>query len=279
MSETLHRSQPIAVFDSGVGGLSVLKALVELLPGEHFSFLADERYLPYGDKPQHEITARVLTLSNWLKQQGNKALVIACNTATAAGATQVRLQHPGWPIVGIEPAVKPATMMSKTGVVGILATTNTVASERFRSLVERFDPLAKVIAKPCPGLVELIEQAPLNEVAVEGLLRPTVEELVREGADVIVLGCTHYPFVAHVVSRLAGDSVAVIETGLPVARQLRARLEQEALMNVDLGEIDRIDATARVHFYTTGAPEQFKAKLVSLMGSAWANVKVCHAPV
>ena len=271
MSETLHRSQPIAVFDSGVGGLSVLKALVELLPGEHFSFLADERYLPYGDKPQHEITARVLALSNWLKQQGNKALVIACNTATAAGATQVRLQHPGWPIVGIEPAVKPATMMSKTGVVGILATTNTVASDRFRTLVERFDPLAHVLAKPCPGLVELIEQVPMDKSAVAAHLAPVVNEFVSSGVDVIVLGCTHYPFVSDVIESLAGPGVRVIETGVPVARQLASRLGEAGLMRP--AGAARSDSQ-RVTFVTTGDPQRFSEKLSALMGDAWRNSPV-----
>jgi len=228
----LESAHAVGVFDSGVGGLSVLKAMLNHLPAERFQFVADERHLPYGDKPQHEITDRVLTLSNWLRNQGCKAMVMACNTATAAGANQARAAHANWPIVGIEPAVKPASMLTKTGVVGILATTNTVASERFKALVERFDPMAKVIAHPCPGLVELIEQSPMPEPAIEALLKPMVAELLQKQADVIVLGCTHYPFVAHLISKLAGPGVAVIETGLPVAKQLKTRLESERLLNM-----------------------------------------------
>ncbi|MBU0543291.1 MAG: glutamate racemase [Gammaproteobacteria bacterium] len=268
----LHESSlAVGVFDSGVGGLSVLKEMLNHLPAEHFQFVADERYLPYGDKPQHEITDRVLTLSNWLRNQGCKAMVMACNTATAAGANQARAVHANWPIVGIEPAVKPASMLTKTGVFGILATTNTVASERFKALVERFDPMAKVIAHPCPGLVELIERSPMPEDAIEALLKPVVAELLQKQADVIVLGCTHYPFVAHLISRLAGPGVAVIETGLAVAKQLKTRLESENLLNVGNEHLPSIE---RVSFFTTGQPEAFKSKLVNLLGTAWCNAQV-----
>lgn len=261
----------VGVFDSGVGGLSVLKALLNYLPSERFKFVADERYLPYGDKPQHEITDRVLALSNWLRNQECKAMVMACNTATAAGANQARAIHANWPIVGIEPAVKPASMLTKTGVVGILATTNTVASERFKALVERFDPMAKVIAHPCPGLVELIEQSPIPEPAIEALLKPVVAELLHKQADVIVLGCTHYPFVSHLISKLAGPGVAVIETGLPVAKQLKTRLEGENLLNPGTENLPLLE---RVSFFTTGQPEAFKTKLVNLLGVDWRDAEV-----
>lgn len=268
--------QAVGVFDSGVGGLSVLQALLEHLPAEKFTFVADERFLPYGDKPQHEITDRVLTLSGWLRNSGCKALVMACNTATAAGATQARAAYSNWPIVGIEPAVKPASMMTKTGVVGILATTNTVASERFKTLVERFDPLAKVIAQPCPGLVELIEQSPLPQAGIDDLLRPIVADLLAQKADVIVLGCTHYPFVAKQISALAGPGVAVIETGMPVARQLKSRLEAEGLLS---GRPAHGGLVERVNFFTTGDPAAFKEKLSSLLGAQWTNTHVQHLQV
>ena len=261
----------IGVFDSGVGGLSVLTAMLEYLPLEYFDFVADERYLPYGDKPQHEITDRVLTVSNWLRNQECKAMVMACNTATAAGANQARTVHANWPIVGIEPAVKPASMMTRTGVVGILATTNTVASERFKALVERFDPLAKVIAQPCPGLVELIEKSPLPKADIEALLKPIVAGLIEKRADVIVLGCTHYPFVADIICGLAGPGVAVIETGVAVARQLKSRLESEGLLR---GETSAAGLLDRVRFYTTGDPVAFKNKLVNLLGHEWAGATI-----
>lgn len=268
--------QSVGVFDSGVGGLSVLKALLEHLPTEQFDFIADEAHLPYGDKPQHEITERVLTLSNWLRKRECKAMVMACNTATAAGAAQARAQHANWPIVGIEPAVKPASLLTKTGVVGILATTNTVASERFKALVERFDPMAKVIAMPCPGLVQLIETTPMPMGEIRALLKPVIDELLNRQADVIVLGCTHYPFVAELVLELAGTHVAVIETGMPVARQLKARLASENLLQQD--EVPK-EAVQRVRFFTTGNPDAFKRKLINLLGSEWEHATVKRVEV
>ncbi|MCQ8896904.1 glutamate racemase [Limnobacter humi] len=266
------KAAPVAVFDSGVGGLSVLKALLLELPHERFVFLADEAYLPYGDKPQAVIAHRVLTVAQALQQQGNKALVMACNTATAAAANQARQHWPAWPIVGIEPAVKPATLMTKTGVVGILATSNTVASVRFQALVERFDPLARVVAKPCPGLVELIEQVPINEAAVREHLRPVMNAFQQDGVDVIVLGCTHYPFVAPIIQQMVGEQVTLIETGRPVARQLRHRLDESgSLHEPDLTAMPEVQ---RVRFYTTGSVDGFKQKLVSLMGSDWCSAVV-----
>lgn len=276
MAEATPSLRAVGVFDSGVGGLSVLAALLAHLPHEHFDFVADERYLPYGDKPQHEITDRVLTLSTWLHNRGCKAMVMACNTATAAAAGQARATYANWPIVGMEPAVKPASLMTRTGVVGILATTNTVASERFKTLVERYEPLARVIAKPCPGLVELIETCPLPHHDIEQLLKPLVHDLLAQQADVIVLGCTHYPFVAPIISRLAGPEVAVIETGLPVAKQLKVRLDSEGLL-VQEPVVNRSTANGqveRVNFFTTGDPVVFKAKLLNLLGEAWAEARI-----
>lgn len=271
MVELLDSRQAVGVFDSGVGGLSVLRALLATLPTETFVFVADELHLPYGDKPQYAITERVLGLSHWLRSEGCKAMVMACNTATAAGADQARAIHANWPIVGIEPAVKPASLMTKTGVVGILATKNTVASERFKALVQRFDPMAKVLAVPCPGLVELIERSPIPRAEVCGLIEPVLQEFKSRQVDVIVLGCTHYPFVIDLIQELAGPGVQIIETGLPVAKQLKTRLEAEHLSNPQTEVKHDVD---RVCFYTTGNPADFKTKLCNLMGSQWRAVEV-----
>ena len=266
----------MGVYDSGVGGLSVLRALLAELPYEQFVFVADEAYLPYGDKPQHVIVERVLHIANWIRQQESKAIVIACNTATAAGAAQARLVHATWPIVGIEPAVKPATMMTQSGVVGILATSNTLASDRFRALVARCNPLAHVIAQPCPGLVELIEQVPLNPVEIRAHLQPVVDGFLRARVDVIVLGCTHYPFVANVISSLTGPSVRIIETGVPVARQLHKLLSEEDIACAERGLA--VPDIERVRFFTTGNPALFSRKLGNLLGAKWAGVSVSGVP-
>lgn len=274
MFETGRVVQPVAVFDSGVGGLSVLQAMLTQLPNENFVFLADEVHLPYGDKPQAFIEQRVLTLCDWARGVPTKAMVIACNTATAAGATRARQVHGAWPIVGIEPAVKPASMMTRSGVVGILATSNTVASERFKALVERFDPLARVLAVPCPGLVELIEQSPMDPARVQARLAPVLDTLLEQGVDVIVLGCTHYPFVRHLIQAHVGPNVAVIETGLPVARQLEQRLKEAGLCQPATTLKGDQAPYLRVQFFTTGDPAAFHAKLQALMGSQWRDAQV-----
>ncbi|NJM33084.1 MAG: glutamate racemase, partial [Limnobacter sp.] len=159
--------------------------------------------------------------AHWFYACPCKALVLACNTATAAAADAARQRWVQWPIVGIEPAVKPAAMLTRTGQVGILATSSTLASCRFQRLVERFDTVTAVHPVPCPGLVDLVEQATIAPDKVRALLKPKIAQLLQAGVDVIVLGCTHYPFVADVVAELAGPGVQIVETGEPVARQLQ----------------------------------------------------------
>lgn len=268
---------PIAVTDSGAGGLSVLKELLEVLPNESFIYLADEGMMPYGDKPVHEICQRTLQIARYFKSLHAKALVIACNTATAAGADEVRNQYPNWPVVGIEPAVKPAAMMTQSGKVGILATSNTLASDRFRRLVSRFETVAQVRSQPCPGLVELIENHPMDERAIKLLMAPRIADLLETGADVLVLGCTHYPFVSKWIQELAGPNVQVIDTGLPVAKQVKARLEETHLLNMATKEglgAGPQHASDRVRFLTTGSVPRLKSQLKYLLGSEWASSDV-----
>lgn len=264
------RDAPIGVFDSGVGGLSVLIELVQLMPQERFVFLADEAYLPYGDKPQHEIAERVQQVGHFFHEMPCKALIIACNTATAAGANGLRNTYPDWPIVGIEPAVKPAALMTRSGRVGILATVNTVASERFRNLVQRFDDVATVIARPCPGLVELIEHSPLDTSAIKTLLDPHIKALLAQKVDVIVLGCTHYPFVSHIVADLAGPGVQILETGQAVARHA-----MDKLLAADLLCTSQAVGAAGVQFLTSGSSSSGLAeKIRGLAGQHWPTPAV-----
>jgi glutamate racemase len=262
--------------DSGLGGLSVLQKALEELPNESFVFLADQLFMPYGDKPVHEISNRIVALAHWFHEYSCKALVLACNTATAAAADAIRNQYANWPVVGIEPAVKPAAMMTKSGTVGILATANTLASDRFRSLVSRFESVANVVAQPCHGLVELIESVPIDKQQVATLLKPHLSKLIDSGADVIVLGCTHYPFVREDIQRLVGSDVQIIETGFPVARQLRNRLDELGLLNHRHEENSSgLGLTDRVQFYTTGDPLVLKQGLLTLLGQCWdqANIR------
>lgn len=255
---------PIAVFDSGVGGLSVLRSLLAELPDERFVYMADSAHVPYGEKPQSFIVERTLAMARHAREVlAAKAFVIACNTATAAAVAQVRATWPDWVVVGIEPAVKPAAMRTRSGVIGILATSNTLASERFASLVSGFASDCRVVAQPCPGLVECIEAGDVDGPGVRALLKGFVGALQEQGADVIVLGCTHYPFVADLVQELAGADVQVLETGEAVARETRRRLDVEGL----LGPAGLIDAiTPRVGLLASGSAADLQSAVARLLG-------------
>ncbi len=216
---------PIGVFDSGVGGLSVLRHIRALLPHEDLLYIADSGNAPYGDKPPDWIRERSIALAGWLAGRGAKAIVIACNTATAAAAGALR-ERLALPVIGMEPAVKPAAAATKTGVVGVLATVGTLKSAQFAALLDRFAGGIEVVTQPCPGLVECVERGELDDPATQALVSRYVAPLLARGADTIVLGCTHYPFLRPLIAAAAGPQVALIETGGAVARQLERRLHE-----------------------------------------------------
>lgn len=222
--------RPIGVFDSGVGGLSVLREIRALLPAESLLYCADSGHAPYGEKSQDFIRARSLALAEFLIGQGAKALVVACNTATAAAARTLRETWPDMPIIGMEPAVKPAAKATRSGVVGVLATTGTLASAQFAALLDSFGREIRVVTRPGQGLVECVERGALEGAETEALLRSHLEPLLTAGADTIVLGCTHYVFLRELCEAIVGPHVAVIDTGAAVARQLQRRLQDGALL-------------------------------------------------
>jgi glutamate racemase len=221
-------SGPIGIFDSGVGGLSVLRHIRTLMPHEDLLYIADCGNAPYGDKPPDWIRSRSIELTGWLLGRGAKAIVIACNTATAAAAGALRSRH-AVPVIGMEPAVKPAAAATKSGVVGVLATVGTLKSAQFAALLDRFAAGIEVVTQPCPGLVECVERGELDTPATQSLVTRYVEPLLARGADTIVLGCTHYPFVQPLIAQVAGPAVTLIETGPAVARQLERRLHDSAI--------------------------------------------------
>jgi glutamate racemase len=188
------REAPIGVFDSGVGGLSVLAEIQRLLPNESLLYVADCGHIPYGEKTPEFIRQRCSVMAGFFHEQGAKALVLACNTATVAGVADLRRDFPDWPIVGMEPAVKPAAAATRSGVVGVLATTGTLQSAKFAALLDRFAADVRVITQPCPGLVELIESGDLHSTELRQLLHGYVEPLLTSGCDTIILGCTHLSF-------------------------------------------------------------------------------------
>ncbi|MFT4171202.1 MAG: glutamate racemase [Rhodocyclaceae bacterium] len=238
-------ARPVGVFDSGVGGVSVLREIHALLPGEDLLYVADSGYAPYGEKSPAFITARSQAIIGHLIEQGAKAIVIACNTATAAAARTVRARWPDLPIIGMEPAVKPAAAATRHGVVGVLATTGTLHSAQFAALLDHFGRDVHVVTRPGVGLVECVEQGALDAPATRQLLASHLAPLLEAGADVVVLGCTHYVFLRAQVEALVGPDVRVIDTGRAVAEQLRRRLT----------EADRLGAGAapgRLRFWASG---------------------------
>ena len=240
-------SRAIGVLDSGVGGISVLKHIHALLPHEHLMYVADSKYAPYGNKTPEEITARCFEIADFLIAQNVKALVVACNTATAAAIDAMREKY-ALPIIGMEPAVKPAAEASKNGVIGVLATVGTLKSAQFAALLESYGRNVKVVTQGCVGLVECIERGELDSTETKALIRQYTAPLLAEGADTIVLGCTHYPFVKHVIQEIVGDKITLIDTGAAVAKQLKNKLEEKGLLSASIEK-------AEVHFWTNSEVE------------------------
>lgn len=235
---------PIGIFDSGVGGLSVAKEIRQLLPKEDLIYYADSSYCPYGDKDPAIIRKRETAIVNYLVSQGCKLIVVACNTASSTGLEDLRRQF-SVPIVGMEPAVKPAVNATRKGKIGVLATCVTISGDRFSSLVKRYAEQAEVITQPCPGLVELIERGMLDEPETAKVLNGFLKPVLDQGADTIVLGCTHYPFLRPMVERISGPEVAVIDSGMAVAKQVNRILTENDLARKD-------NHTGTETFFTSG---------------------------
>ena len=251
---------PIAVFDSGLGGLTVLHALRGRLPREDFFYFADTRFLPYGDRPEVFLKERGVLIAEALARRGAKALVIACNTATAAAAEAIRAVT-ALPVVALEPGVKPAAGLTKTGVIGVLATTRTLESERFGRLVGNHANHLRVVVQACPGLAEAIETEGPDSPQVAALLDLFVAPLAQAGADVVVLGCTHYPWVAEGIARRMPAGAVLLDTGEPVARQLERLLATGGLLG---------GGTGRLTIATSGAPQKLIATVDRLFGAKMA---------
>jgi glutamate racemase len=251
-------SQAIGVMDSGVGGISVLKHIHALLPHENLIYFADSKYAPYGNKTAEEITARCMEIADFLLQKEVKSLVVACNTATAAAIDALRETF-DIPIIGMEPAVKPAAEASKNGVIGVLATVGTLKSAQFAALLESYGRNVKVVTQACVGLVECIEHGELDMPATKALIASYTAPLLAEGADTIVLGCTHYPFVKHVIQEIVSDKITLIDTGAAVAKQLKRQLEEKGLLSTSKEK-------AEVTFWTNSEAENAELVTEKLWG-------------
>lgn len=260
----MHKQAAIGVFDSGLGGVSVLHEIRRLLPNESLIYVADSAHVPYGEKSTAFIVQRSVAISEFLMAQPVKALVVACNTATAAAVNELRRRWPETLIVGMEPAIKPAVQASQSGKIGVLATTGTLRSARFAALLERYAAEVAVVTQPCPGLVELIEEGQLNTAATRSLLNQYVEPLLAAGCDTLILGCTHYPLVKPLLRTLLPADMRLIDTGEAVARRLHSELGKQALLAAEQQPIDS--------FYGSGNVEKIERTLASLWPTAQSVV-------
>lgn len=245
---------PIGVFDSGMGGLSVLRAIRELLPTQPVIYLADQAHVPYGVRSLEEVRQFSTEITRFLLNQGARLVVVACNTASVAALISLREDFKETPFVGMEPAVKPAVEQTHSNVVGVLATYATFQGAMYASVVERFAQGVTVLQDHCPGLVAEIEKGNFNGVETERILRKALEPMLEKKVDTVVMGCTHYPFVIPLIQKITGADVKVIDPAPAIARQVQRLLDEH-------GWLPETKKKATVRFLTTGDKTQFANSL------------------
>jgi glutamate racemase len=248
----------IGLFDSGVGGLSVLRQVRQLLPSQPLLYLADQAHIPYGGKPTAQITQWSIQVAQFLLEQGARLIIVACNTATAAALDTLRVSFPDVPFVGMEPAVRPAALSTRSGKVGVLATSGTFDSQRYTRLMHMFAQDITILQDPCQGLVELIEDGQQDEPETLQLLRRLLTPMLTSGVDTLVLGCTHYPFVREQVRSIVGDHVTIIDPAPAVARQTERLVKRHAIVPDP--------AAPRLQSFSTGEVARFRRQLLGLLG-------------
>ncbi|NNJ91452.1 MAG: glutamate racemase [Gammaproteobacteria bacterium] len=237
----------IGIFDSGIGGLTVLKEIRNQLPDHNFIYIADSAFTPYGEKTTEQIIERSVLITQKLVEKGCRIIVVACNTATALAVDHLREKF-SVPIVAMEPAVKPGVKNSVKKKVGILATTMTLASRRYMNLLERFATDTEVIEQPCPGLVELVEAMAIDTDKTSQLLHQYINPLLKKGIDTIVLGCTHYPLLKQKIIEVTGEDIEIIDTAKAVTEQLRRKIES-CEIPAKVGTANRFITTGDLMFY------------------------------
>jgi glutamate racemase len=261
MNSRDNAAGPIGIFDSGVGGLSVFRAVRQLLPDEALIYLADQAHVPYGPRSLTQVRAFSESITRYLLAQGAKLIVVACNTASAAALHHLRQVFPQVPFVGMEPAVKPAAEQTRSGVVGVLATPATFQGELYTSVIERFANDVTVLQDTCPGLVMEIDGGHLDTPGVRVILRRALEPMLTQGIDTVVLGCTHFPFVIPTIEKIVGPEVRVIDPSPAIARQVVRLLEANSLRRSD-GD------SGQGRCLTTGDPANLERLLPRLIGEA-----------
>lgn len=226
-----EKGRPIGVFDSGVGGISVLQELIKVMPNENYIYLGDSKHAPYGTKSLEEVRNYSFDNAKHLLDEGAKGLVVACNTATSAAVRLMRGRYPKLPIVGIEPALKPAALQKEHPRVLVMATPMTVEQEKFKQLMARYKDRATIYPLACPGLMEFVEAGDLESDELYVFLQDLLAPYMDKQLDSVVLGCTHYPFARKMIRRVVGDSVTIFDGGEGTAREMRRRLAEADLLN------------------------------------------------
>ena len=256
-----ENDQPIGVFDSGVGGLSVLRAMRQIMPTESVLYFADQVHVPYGPRPMQQVRDFSEAITRFMLDQGAKLIVVACNTASAAALHFLRQTFPEVPFVGMEPAVKPAAEHTRSGLVGVLATPATFQGALYASVVERFANGVQVLQHTCPGLVGQIELGNLEEEETRAILEDALRPMLEQEIDTVVLGCTHYPFVIPLIEQIVGDAVRVIDPAPAVAKQAERLLEAGSIKHLTGQPVP-------VRFYTSGDTSQLASVLPRLLGES-----------
>jgi len=269
---------PIGVFDSGVGGLSVLRAIREQMPEEDIVYFGDQAHIPYGPRPLQQVRAFSEAITRFLLDKGAKLIIVACNAASAAALTYLRETFQGVEFVGMEPAVKPAAEHTQTGVVGVLATPATFQGALFGSVVERFAGGVELLKDTCPGLVQQIEAGDLDGPVTHGILEKALKPMCERNIDTVVLGCTHYPFVIDLIRSIAGDGVRVIDPAPAIARQAERLLQRSDLRHPG-------GKRGQMRFFTSAEAAALEALLPKLLGERgpvrtlhWEGDKVLKEP-
>lgn len=252
---------PIGVFDSGVGGLSVLRAIRALMPEESILYFGDQGHVPYGPRSMEQIQSFSEGITQFLLDHNSKLIVVACNTASAAALTHLRGCFPNISFVGMEPAVKPAAESTKTGKVGVLATPATFQGALYASVVERFGAGVELLQHTCPGLVSQIEKGDLDSNVTRAILEDALHPMLAKNIDTVVLGCTHYPFVIPLIEQIVGENVRVIDPAPSVAKQAKRLLEAQVMKSPP-------QEHAFIRFFTSGNPFNMESILPVLLGES-----------
>lgn len=261
MPGTAKDHSPIGVFDSGVGGLSVLRAMREQMPHENMIFIADQEHVPYGPRPLEEVLSFSEGITRFLLGEGAKLIVVACNAASAAALHSLRQEFAHIPFVGMEPAVKPAAEKTNSKVVGVLATPATFQGALYASVVERFARDVTLIQHTCPGLVTQIEAGELEDSRTRAILEEALLPMLEQGIDTVVLGCTHYPFVIPLIEDIVGPQVRVIDPAPAVARQVGRILDTHGLRSPG-------KEAGSIRYMTSGDPQRLQTMLPRLISES-----------